>query len=238
MQSPVRRRAVLDPTSVRCRAVTETTVGRLLIFEMRIPPLRRDPRRVKPPWRCSFPRNGDKLRRSAPSPGRSWRRMLRRTGGRSPRRHCKPPSERWRHATWRRRWWRRYRHTSPAGRCAPGLRGHLLCSGIVDGLKANRVALRAVVDALVHGLRPVVFGMVSHVDLLLHRGRESARPQHRPLLLLRINAVRRVRWFRRDGPARPYTAAGVLPGPPCPANRAAFRAGPGRVRPAFLRGGA
>src|SRR3546814_1015069 len=88
------------------------------------------------------------------------------------------------------------------------------------------MALRAVVDALVHGLGPVCCGMVSHVVLLLPRGRESARPQHRPLLLRRISAVRTVQWFRRDGSARPCTAAGAPPGPPCPENQAASLGGP------------
>jgi len=113
-----------------------------------------------------------------------------------------------------------------------------LGQAIVDGLQANRMALRAVVDARVHGLGPVVFGMVSHVDLLLHRGRESARPLHRPLIRRWLSAARMVRWFRRDGPVRPCRAAGAHPGLPCPATRAAFRAGPGPVRPAFPQGGA
>src|SRR3546814_1104929 len=87
------------------------------------------------------------------------------------------------------------------------------------------MALRAVVDALVHGLGPVCCGMVSHVVLLLPRGRESARPQHRHLLLRRISAVRTVQWFRRDGSARPCTAAGAPTGPPCPENQAASLGG-------------
>ena len=57
-----------------------------------------------------------------------------------------------------------------------------LAETVVDGFQADGMALRAVVDALVHGLGSMGRGMMCHVRTpsCLPCGRKPARPRHRP----------------------------------------------------------
>src|SRR5690606_7644989 len=82
-------------------------------------------------------------------------------------------------------------HRVGAGRANVGAGGHQadvfwcrVCASfgqaVVDGLQADRMALDTVVNAIVHRLRPISSGMVSHVMLLLPSGHKIGVPASPP----------------------------------------------------------
>lgn len=78
-------------------------------------------------------------------------------------------------------------HCIGAGRANSGAGGHqadvFWCrvgtsfgQTVVDGLQADRMALDTVVNAIIHGLRPINSRMISHVTLLLPSGQRIGVP--------------------------------------------------------------